>query len=111
MIASLNVESLFANIPLEETISVCCDSLFSNDTKVYNINRIDFEKILRAALQINFSNLEGKMYKKFDRVAMRSPLGSTLGKVFLCFYEQRVCILVVSDLHSETKGSRFDSGC
>ena len=100
MIASLNVESLFANIPLEETISVCCDSLFSNDTKV-----------LRAALQINFSNFEGKMYKKFDRVAMRSPLGSTLPKVFLCFYEQRVCILVVSDLHSETKGSRFDSGC
>ena len=45
--ASLDV---FTNIPLEETISVCCDSLFSNDAKVNNINRIDFEKHLRAAL-------------------------------------------------------------
>ena len=45
--ASLDV---FTNIPLEETISVCCDSLFSNDAKVNNINRTNFEKHLRAAL-------------------------------------------------------------
>ena len=32
--ASLDIESLFTNITLEETISVCCDSLFSNDAKV-----------------------------------------------------------------------------
>ena len=52
--ASLDVDTLFTNIPLEGTISVCCDSLFSNDTKVNNINRIDFEKLLRTALQNNF---------------------------------------------------------
>ena len=46
----LDVESLFTNIPLEETISVCCDSLFSNDAKINNINRIDFDKHLKAAL-------------------------------------------------------------
>ena len=32
--ASLDVDSFFTNIPLEETISVCFDSLFSNDAKV-----------------------------------------------------------------------------
>ena len=32
--ASLDVRSLFTNIPLEKTINVCCDSLFSNDVKV-----------------------------------------------------------------------------
>ena len=47
--ASLDVESLFNNIPLEETTSVCCDSLFSNDAKVNNINRIDFQKLLRVS--------------------------------------------------------------
>ena len=41
--ASLEVEFLFTNIPLEKTISVCYDSLFSNDAKVNSINRIDFE--------------------------------------------------------------------
>ena len=41
---SLDVESLFTNKQLKKTINVCCDSLFSNDAKVNNINRIDLEK-------------------------------------------------------------------
>ena len=61
--ASLDVESLFTNIPLEETTNVCCDSLFNNHAKVNNINKIDFEKLLRAALPNDFFNFEGKIYK------------------------------------------------
>ena len=58
-ITNLDFESPFTNIPLEETINVCCDSLFRNDVKVYNINRIDVEKLLRAVLQNKFFNFEG----------------------------------------------------
>ena len=86
--ASLDVDSLFTSIPLEEIISVCCDSLFSNSDKVKNINRNDFEKFLRAALQNNFFNFEGKIYQQIDVVAMGSPLGPTLANAFLCFHEQ-----------------------
>ena len=86
--ASLDVESLFTNIPLEETINVSCDSLFSNDSKINNINRIYFEKLLRAALLNNFFNFEGEIYKQIDGVAMGSPLGLTLTNAFLCFHEQ-----------------------
>ena len=86
--ASLDVESLFTNIPLEETISVCCGSLFSNNAKVNNINRIDFEKLLKAALQNKFFNFEGKIYKQIDGVAMGSPLGTILANAFSCFHEQ-----------------------
>ena len=85
--ASRDVKSLFTNIPLEGTTGVCSDSLFSNDAKVNNINRIDFEKLLMAALKNNFFNFEGKIYKQIDGVAMRSPLGPTLGNAFLCFHE------------------------
>ena len=83
--ASLDVESLFTNIPLEQTISVCCDFLFSNNAKV-NINRIDFEKLLTAALQNNLLSFEGKIYKQIYGVAMGSPLGPMLGNAFLCFH-------------------------
>ena len=86
--ASLDVESLFTNIPLEETISVCCDFSFSNNAKVNNINRIDFDKLLRAALQNNFFNFKGKIYKQIDGVAMGSLLGPTLANLFSCFHEQ-----------------------
>ena len=77
-----------SNIPLEETLNVSSDSLFSNDAKVNNINRTDFEQLLRAALQNNFFNFEGQIYKQIDDVAMGSPLGPTLGDEVLCFYEQ-----------------------
>ena len=86
--ANLDVESLFTNMPLEETITVCCESLFSNDTKVNNINKIDFEKLLRAALQNKFFNFKGKIYKQIEGVAMGSPLGPTLTNTFLCFHKQ-----------------------
>ena len=58
--ASLDVEPPFFQILLEETINVCFDSLFTNDAKVNNINRTDFEKLLGAALQNNF---KGKIHK------------------------------------------------
>ena len=35
-IASLDVKPLLTTIPLEETISLCCDSFFSNDAEVNN---------------------------------------------------------------------------
>ena len=55
---------------------------------VNNIIRIDFEKLLRAALQNNFFNFEGKIYKQIDGDAMGSPLATTLANRFLCFQKQ-----------------------
>ena len=86
--ASLDVESLFTNIPLEETINISCDSLFGNEAKINNFNRNDFEKLLRMALQNNFFNFDGKIYKQTDGVAMGLPLGPSLANAFLCFHEQ-----------------------
>ena len=45
--ASLDVESLFTNIPLGETIIISCDSLVANETKINKFSRNDFEKLLR----------------------------------------------------------------
>ena len=41
--ASLVVEFLFTNIPLEETVNISCDSLFGNVAKINNFSRNDFE--------------------------------------------------------------------
>ena len=61
--ASLDVESLFTNIPLEETIKICCDSLYKNQELLCNISKNQF---LRAVLG----------------VAMGSPLGPSLANAF-----------------------------
>ena len=86
--ASLDVESLFTNIRLEETINISCDSIFAKEAKINNFSRSDFEKLLRMALQNNFFNFDSKICKQTDGVAMGSPLGPSLANVFLCFHEQ-----------------------
>ena len=80
--SSLDVESLFTNIPLEEAINISCDFLFANEAKINNFSRNGFEKLLRMALQNNFFNFDGKIYKQIDGVAMGSPLGLSLANSF-----------------------------
>ena len=69
--ASLHVKSLFTKITLEKTLSTSCDSLFSNEAKVNNINRIDYEKLLRQLDKTTFLNFKGKIYKQIDGVVMK----------------------------------------
>ena len=85
---SLDVESFFTNIPLEETINISCDSVFANEVKINNFSRNNFEKIFRIALQKNFFNFGDKIYKQTDVVVMGSPLGPSLANAFLCSHEQ-----------------------
>ena len=86
--ASLDVESLFTNIPLEETIKICCDSLYKNQELLRNISKNQFEKLLRAALSNNYFLFDGSIYQQIDGVAMGSPLGPSLANAFLAHYEQ-----------------------
>ena len=64
--ASLDVESLFTNIPLEETFIVSRDCLFANEAKISNFSRNNFEKLLRMALPNNFFSFDGKIYKQME---------------------------------------------
>ena len=85
--ASLDVESLFTNIPLEEAINISCNFLFANEAKINNFSRNGFEKLLRMALQNNFFNFDGKIYKQTDDIPIVSPLCPSLANASLCFYE------------------------
>ena len=60
--ASLDVESLFTNIPLEETIKICCDSLYKNQKLLSKINKNQFEKHLKAELCNNYFLFDGTVY-------------------------------------------------
>ena len=85
---SLDVEPLFTNIPLEETIKICCDPLYKNQELLSNINKNQFEKLLTAALCNNYFLFDGIVYQQIDGVAMGSPLGASLANAFLAHYEQ-----------------------
>ena len=85
--ARLDVESLFTNIPLEETIKICCDSLYKNQELLCNVSKSQFEKLLRASLSNNYFLFDGIIYEQVDGVAMGSSLGPSLVNAFLAHYE------------------------
>ena len=52
--ASLDIDSLFKNIPLEETINISVESLFSENEFVQNLSKESFTKLLTLATNESF---------------------------------------------------------
>ena len=77
--ASLDVESLFTNIPLNEVI----DDLFCDTNMIHNLDRNDMRELLTLAAYELFFIFDKVMYRQIDGVTMGSPLGPILANVFL----------------------------
>ena len=47
----LDVDFLFTNIPFEETIDICLNTLFENMEKIEGLSKIEFKKLLSLAIK------------------------------------------------------------
>ena len=61
--SSLDVDSLFTNIPLEETIDICVETLFCDKDLVNNINKETFREFLKLALLETCFVSDGKLFR------------------------------------------------
>ena len=86
---SLDVDSLFTNILLEETIDICVDNLYNDNEDLPNIRKHTFRNFLNIATKETFFMVNNKYYKQVDGVAMGSPLGPALGNIFMCSFEKK----------------------
>jgi hypothetical protein len=84
---SLDVDSLFTNIPLTETIEICCELVFKGRMIVNGLDVAEFRKLLTMATRESLILFNGKYYQQIDGVAMGSPLGPTLANIFLGYKE------------------------
>ena len=88
LMASLDVESLFTNIPLQETIDLCVELLFNYKPNIDGFNITGFYELLTVTMSESLVLFEGEYYKQIDGVAMGSPLGPTFANIFLSYQEQ-----------------------
>ena len=88
IMASLDIESLFTNIPLDETIENCINDLFSNNDTVDNSIKEDLKELLKFVSYESFFTFHNKYYCQFDGFAMGSLLGPILANAFLCHFEK-----------------------
>ena len=86
--SSLNVDSLFTNIPLEETVNTCINQLFENTHTVEGFTKSDFKQMLCLATKESYFIFNGLLNKQTDGVAMGSPFGPSLANTFLSYNEK-----------------------
>ena len=93
---SFDVCSLFTNVPLDETIEICMNTLYHSDLVPPTVEERALKKLLiKATKEVEFSFAD-KMFSQVDGIAMGSPLGPTLANIFLGYHES----LLISSLAS-----------
>ena len=86
--ASSDVESLFTNIPLKETINNCISDIHNKNLYNGKLNKSDLFKVLETATSESSFVLDFLLHKQIGGVAIGSPLGPTLANAFLYHYEK-----------------------
>ncbi|XP_076044710.1 uncharacterized protein LOC143027322 [Oratosquilla oratoria] len=89
-IASLDVESLFTHVPVDETISIILERVYRSNVPALDIP----EDVLRAMLEIctkeaPFLSHRGELFRQVDGVAMGSPLGVLFANMYMAKVEER----------------------
>ena len=87
---SLDVDALFNNIPLDETIDICVKKIFQNlQTLIKRISKNDFCDLLNLATKVSIFTLYNKFYIQVDDFAMESPVSPILINIFLKHHEEK----------------------
>ena len=87
---SLDVDSLFTNIPLQETIEMCTNELFKESKTIEDLIKSEFKELLSLATKDQHFIFDGTFYKQIDGVAMGYPLGPKLANAFLVYHEKNM---------------------
>ena len=82
---SLDVDSLFTNIALEETIEICTNKLFKESETVEGLSKTEFKELLSLTTLHSHFIFDETLYKQIDGVFMGSPLIPTLSYAFLVY--------------------------
>ena len=84
--ANLDLELLFTNIPIDETIKNAVDDLFFNNMHQVKLSKSELYHLLKLTTLNHPLYLTTFYINKLTGVAMGPPLEPTLANAFLCHY-------------------------
>ena len=99
--ASLDLESLFTNIPVDETTKNAVDDMFSSDMYQGKLSKSELYYLLKLATSESSFIFDNILYKQIDGVAMGLSLGPSLANAFPCYYKKLVLHLNLNLLYTE----------
>ena len=92
-LVSFDVVSLFTNIPLDETISICDDFLYHGPSTIaFPFPEEVFIKLMGIATKSVSFSFNEIMYRQIEGVSMGSSLGPILANIFLLDSKKDICL-------------------
>ena len=85
---SLDVDSLFTSVPIDETIDICVNQLFEKTDTLEGFAKSEIKQLLCLATKESYLIFNRLRYEKIDDVAMGSPLGPSLANAFLSYHKK-----------------------
>ena len=92
IMASLDVESLYTNIPVRRTIEIVLKHVYHHNSMIPpKIPMSALKSLLEICTQkAPFKNINGDIYEQSDGLAMGGPLSCTLANYFMCEIENKI---------------------
>ena len=90
IMASFDIQSLFTNIPLNETIKIITNELYKESELYMGCTRKQFTDLLELSVKDSPFTFNDKIYTQIDGVSMGSCLGPTLANAFLCHHAREI---------------------
>ena len=84
---SFDVQNLFTNIPLNETINIAINTIFKHNPN-FPINRTDLKMLFSFATTQSHFLFNDFIYDQMDGVTMGSPLAPILANLFMGHHEK-----------------------
>ena len=89
-LCSFDISSLFTNVPLAETIEICADALYNDDSTAPSFPRNIFVELMQLATSSVEFSFNNNMHRQIDGVAMGLPLGPALANIFVGYQEAKL---------------------
>ena len=92
IMASLDVESLFTNVPIDDTIDIIIETVYKHPTILppKMPQSILKDLLLLCTKEAPFVAPDGAMYRQIEGVAMGSPLGPVFANFYMGYLENKV---------------------
>ena len=88
-LCSFDVQSLFTNIPLDETIDIICNTVFQNTDRFHNFPKTEFRALLNLAAKNPLFIFNKINYTQTEGCSMGSPVGGIFANFFLAHHEKK----------------------
>ena len=87
---SLDVESLFTNVPISKTINIILKRIYDDKLISANLRKRTLKKLILDTCTKSAFNINNTLYEQKDRVSMGSSLGPVLANIIMTELEETI---------------------